>query len=81
MDHLVYILRSRKDGSLYIGYTTDIKKRLSRHNSGKVISTKHKTPLEVVYFERHVTLDKALAREKYLKSSKAKNLKQSLKNL
>ena len=79
MNYFVYILRSKKDGSLYAGYTTNIKKRLLRHNGGKVFSTRNKIPLELMYFETHPTLTKALSRERYLKSSKAKNLKKSLK--
>jgi putative endonuclease len=79
MEYYVYILRSKKDGSLYTGYTTNIHERLKRHNSGRVTSTKGKLPLEMVYFEKRQDLDKALAREKYLKSSKAKGLKHSFK--
>lgn len=79
MGYFVYILRSRKDGSLYTGYTKDLKERLERHNSGKVLSTRSRLPFEIVYFEGYTTLEKALAREKYLKSSKAKKLKLSLK--
>ena len=79
MGYYVYILRSKKDGSLYSGYTTNIKERLKRHNSGKVFSTRNRVPLEIVYFERCLTLDKALIRERYLKSSKAKRLKDSLR--
>ncbi len=78
MEYFVYILRSKKDGSLYTGYTTNIKERLKRHNSGRVLSTKNKLPFEVVHYEKHQTLQTALAREKYLKSSKARKLKQSL---
>ena len=79
MEYFVYILRSKKDGSLYTGYTTNLKNRLKRHNAGKVFSTKNKVPFDIAYFERQENLDRALAREKYLKSSKGKNLKQSLR--
>jgi len=79
MRYYVYILKSKKDSSLYTGYTTDIKARIERHNSGRVVSTKSKIPLETVYFEMHSTLKDALLREKYLKSSKAKTLKDSLR--
>lgn len=78
MKYFVYILKSKVDGSLYTGYTADIQKRLKSHNDGKVISTKSKVPFEVVYLESQSTLAQALAREKYLKSSKAKKFKKSL---
>ncbi|MBU4257599.1 MAG: GIY-YIG nuclease family protein [Candidatus Omnitrophica bacterium] len=81
MEYFVYIIRSKKDGSLYTGFTLDLKKRLERHNSAKVVSTKNKVPFEVVYFEASLSLKEALRREKYLKSSKAKNLKSSFRNV
>jgi len=80
MEYFVYILKSKKDDSLYTGYTKDIKERLKMHNRGKVFSTKRKIPFEMMYFERHTSLAEALAREKWLKSSKAKNLRLSLKS-
>jgi predicted GIY-YIG superfamily endonuclease len=47
----VYILRCN-DGSLYTGITTDIKKRLKRHNDGKASKyTRVKKPVEIVYTE------------------------------
>ena len=79
MQYFVYILKSKKDGSLYTGYTSNLRERLDRHNNGKVFSTKHKIPFEIAYFETHATLKEALARERYLKSSKAKNLKHSIR--
>lgn len=81
MEYFDYIIRSKKDNSLYVGYTANVKERLKYHNSGRVDSTKSKLPWEIVYFEAHPTLDKALAREKYLKSSKAKKLKDSFRKL
>jgi putative endonuclease len=47
----VYILKSGKDGKNYVGYTTDLKKRLALHNEGKVQSTKNRLPLKLIYFE------------------------------
>ena len=80
MKYFVYILKSKQDGSLYTGYTTNIQERLKTHNSGKVISTKSKIPYKIVYFETLMGLTEALAREKYLKSTKAKSLKDVLRN-
>lgn len=40
----VYILKSLKDGKLYIGRTNNIERRLQEHNSGIVPSTKSRTP-------------------------------------
>ncbi|OGY43021.1 MAG: hypothetical protein A2729_05660 [Candidatus Buchananbacteria bacterium RIFCSPHIGHO2_01_FULL_39_14] len=43
--YYVYILKSQKDGKLYIGYTNNLKVRLEKHNQGKSFSTKRRGPL------------------------------------
>jgi putative endonuclease len=45
----VYILKSEKDGKLYIGQTSNLEERLSAHNRGSVKSTKHRRPLKLIY--------------------------------
>ena len=47
-----YVLFSYKDKKLYIGSTSDIKKRLKRHLAGEVISTKNRRPLELLFYIR-----------------------------
>jgi putative endonuclease len=77
----VYILQSLKDKRFYTGYTADLKKRIKSYNEGKVISTKNRTPLEIVYFEGCRNQEDALHREKYLKTSYGKKyVKNRLKN-
>jgi len=67
--YYVYIIKSRKyDDKLYIGYTSNIIKRLKEHNSGKVFSTKRYLPWKVVYLEGYAHEDDAKEREKQLKS-------------
>lgn len=51
MKYYVYVLRSFKDGNLYIGVTSNLKRRISEHNLGKNISTRTRRPFELVYFE------------------------------
>lgn len=63
----VYILFSKKDGRLYIGSTTDLARRFSDHNNGRVISTKDRRPFELIYYEAYLTEDEAGRREKFLK--------------
>lgn len=46
-----YVLRSKKDNKLYIGFTPDLKSRVEKHNKGLVVSTKKRRPLELVYYE------------------------------
>ncbi len=53
-------------------YTYDIHKRFDEHNSGYVHSTKHKKPLDLVYFEACLDKDDAFRRERYLKTGMGK---------
>ena len=71
--HYVYILKSLKDYKLYIGRSDDLKKRISDHAKGKVISTKNRRPLELVFYEAYKSKDDAIRREIYFKSSKGKS--------
>jgi len=64
----VYVLESQKDGRFYTGYTQDVKRRFDEHTNGKVISTKSRLPLKLVYYEACRDKGDALHREQYLKS-------------
>jgi putative endonuclease len=70
IEYFVYILKSLKDGKHYIGYTTNIEKRLKEHNSGKTKSIKHRIPFVLIYTEKCPTIKEAKAREKQIKSYK-----------
>ena len=63
----MYVLKSKKDGKLYFGYTSDLKKRLKEHNSGKVLSTKSRAPFKLVYLEGYASAYDAKKREHNLK--------------
>lgn len=77
----VYVLHSEKDGKLYTGYSTDLKRRLKEHAEGKVTSTKHRRPLRLIYFEGCRNQYDAIHRETYLKTTYGKRyLKNRLKN-
>ena|SRR3989338_6413476 len=66
--HFVYILKSKKDRGYYIGCTSDLRKRLKAHNSGKTTSLRCRLPLEIVYYERYDNIEDAYRREKQIKS-------------
>lgn len=66
--YYTYVLRSKTDYKLYIGYTSNIKKRLQEHNSGNNQSTKIRKPFELVYIEGCLDKYKAIKREKYFKT-------------
>ena len=67
----VYILKSTKDGNLYIGYTNDLKKRFEAHNKGKVFSTVKRRPLLLVYYEAFKAQRDATTREQQIKQFKS----------
>lgn len=70
--YYIYVLRSLKDHDWYTGYTNNLKKRLKEHSNGKNISTRHRRPFKLIYFEGCLNEEDAKAREKYLKSGMGK---------
>jgi len=77
----VYVLASQKDLSWYIGFTSDLEKRIKEHNRGKTITTRKKMPWKVIYYEVSFNRLDAIAREKYLKSGMGRRyLKNRLSN-
>jgi putative endonuclease len=68
--YYVYILQSlKKSNWLYKGSTSNLKRRVSEHNTGKNFSTKGYIPLKLIYYEAYLLKTDAEAREKYLKTS------------
>jgi putative endonuclease len=64
----VYILTNKPNGTLYVGVTSDLRRRLSQHLEGEVGSFTSKYGLHrVVYAERHDDITQALQREKNIK--------------
>ncbi len=68
MIYYTYVLKSKLDDYLYIGYTNDLKSRVREHNLGRVIATKNRRPLMLIYYEACLDKDKAIKREKYFKT-------------
>lgn len=65
--HYLYILKSKKDDALYIGFTNDLRRRLREHNKGEVESTKRRIPFELRYYEAFHSKEDARKRELSLK--------------
>ena len=63
-----YVLKSLKDDKLYIGFSNNLQKRLLEHNKGLVEATKSRCPLKLVYYEACLGKEKAVEREKTLKT-------------
>jgi putative endonuclease len=56
-----------RNGSLYIGYTTDLKRRFKQHNNGESKATKPFRPYELIFYEAFINDADAKNREIYLK--------------
>jgi putative endonuclease len=70
MSPCIYILASRRNGSLYIGVTTDMDRRLIEHREGKVAHTRKYRIRRLVHLETYSWIDDAIIREKRLKAWK-----------
>ena len=66
--YFTYVLLSLKDKKYYIGFTDKIKNRYKEHNEGKVLATRNRRPLKLVYFEGCLIKNNAIKREKYFKT-------------
>jgi len=64
----VYILANKRNGTLYIGVTSDLPKRIYQHRSGSVrgFSSRYNVK-RLVYFETFDEITSAISREKALK--------------
>jgi len=65
--HYVYLLKSKKNGRLYTGFTDDLKQRLQDHNTGKSPYTKNNRPYVLIYYEAYASRFDAQKRERSLK--------------
>ena len=63
-----YILASRKHGTLYIGVTNDLVRRVREHRDGLLAGFTRKYGVKLlVWFEPHATMESAIVREKRIK--------------
>jgi putative endonuclease len=66
--YFVYILASRRNGTLYIGVTNDLVRRMSEHKGKFVPGFTRKYGVDkLVYFEEYASILEARARERALK--------------
>ena len=72
LPYCVYVLLSEKDKLLYIGYTSNLERRLKEHAEGKTTSTEPRRPLILIYCEYHLEKEDAQRREMYFKTSAGK---------
>ena len=64
----VYILASKRNGTLYIGVTSDLIKRIYEHKNDLVAGFTRKYKVHrLVYYETHDSMESAISREKQIK--------------
>jgi putative endonuclease len=64
-----YVLKSKKNGRMYIGSTDNLKRRFAEHNSGKGGKyTSDNRPFEIIYYEAYNSYDLARKSERFFKT-------------
>ena len=67
----VYIMASRRNGTIYIGVTSDLPKRVWEHREGRIEGFTKKYGCKLlIWFEKHDTIEAAITREKQMKEWK-----------
>ncbi len=77
--YYVYIVRC-KGGTLYTGYTNNIKRRLKEHNNGQSKYCRGRRPVKLQYFEIYRTQKSAMRRELEIKKLTRKDKLKLIKN-
>jgi predicted GIY-YIG superfamily endonuclease len=72
----VYIVASKRNGTLYTGVTTNLQRRIFEHREGLVAGFSKKYGCKIlVWYEAHETITGAITREKQIKAgNRAKKL-------
>ena len=77
----VYVLQSDSDDGLYIGFSTDLRRRVAEHRQGLAFATSFRGPWQLIYYEAYLQEEDALGRERFLKSGGGRRfLKKQLKH-
>ncbi len=76
----VYVLRSLEDRGLYIGFSTDLRRRMAEHKHRASFATKYHGPWKLIYYEAYIDRQDAEGRERYLKNGSGRGfLRQQLR--
>ncbi|MBW8783042.1 MAG: GIY-YIG nuclease family protein [Novosphingobium sp.] len=72
----VYIVANGRNGTIYVGVTSNLRQRISQHRQGASGFTARYGCKLLVWYEVHPTMESAITREKQLKGgSRARKLK------
>ena len=79
MSYYVYMLKSiAKKPVTYVGYTNDLKNRITLHNKGKGAKFTRGRKWKLIYKEKYTSKNKAISREYYIKKNRI--LRNQIKN-
>ena len=79
MSYYVYMLKSLEEKTVtYVGYTSDIKKRIKLHNLGKGAKFTRGSQWKLIYKEKFNSKKEAISREYYIKKNRF--LRNKIKN-
>ena len=67
----VYVIKDINSGRFYVGYTSNLLKRIKEHNRGKTRSLRNRGPFELVYSEIYETRHEAYKKEQEIKKFKS----------
>jgi putative endonuclease len=81
MNWFVYAIRSLHHNYIYVGLTSDLEERISRHNSGRERTTRPYRPFVLVHYEVFKTRAEARKREIFLKSGCGKEFIKTLRSV
>jgi putative endonuclease len=76
----IYVLQSLNHDFVYVGITSDLKRRFHEHQTGQNTSTKPYSPYRLIHYEAYICEADAKRRENYFKTTKGRvTLRQMLK--
>ena len=72
MTYFVYLIGNNKNKKLitYVGYTNNLKKRISLHNTGRGAKFTKGRIWKLIYYEKYQTKKEAISREYYIKKNR-----------
>ena len=72
MSYFVYMLKSKNSKPVtYVGYTNNIKKRITLHNAGRGAKFTRGRKWKLIYKEKIKTKNEAISREYYIKNNRS----------
>ncbi len=79
---VVYIMASKRNGTLYVGVTTDLVQPVYQHKKGITKGFTHQYDCtELVYYELFGDIEKAISREKQIKAGSRKKKLELIESL